>query len=78
MIQKLNEKKKAKYEKKVVNTTTKNIFKIKKYFRNGLLEKKMMKNSECLKVGKWSKDEHNLFITASLKYGDNWKKVNNH
>lgn len=52
------------------------IFIIKKFQRNGLLEKKKMKNQKILQSGKWSREEHSLFINASLKYGSNWRKVN--
>ncbi len=52
------------------------IFLIKKYHRKGLLEKKIMKTSNNMNMGKWSREEHNKFIRASLKHGTNWKKVN--
>lgn len=29
----------------------------------------------CLKTGRWTKEEHNNFINAILKYGNDWKKV---
>lgn len=51
------------------------IFNIKKYHRNGLLEKKIMKKSEILNSGKWTREENSKFIRAGLKYGTNWKKV---
>ena len=52
------------------------IFLIKKYHRNGLLEKKKMKLQKILISGKWSREEHKSFVKASIKYGANWKKVN--
>ncbi len=51
------------------------IFGIKKYHRNGLLEKKIMKVKNTLNTGKWTKDEHVAFIRAGLMYGSDWKKV---
>jgi hypothetical protein len=51
------------------------IFSIKKYHRNGLLEKKIMKKCEILNSGKWTREENTKFIRAGLKYGTNWKKV---
>lgn len=53
------------------------IFLIKKYNRNGLFEKKIMRNGKTLRTGKWSKEEHNIFLQAILKYGAKWKKVLN-
>ncbi len=51
------------------------IFLIKKYHRNGLLEKKQMKKCEILNSGKWTREENVNFIRAGLKYGTNWKRV---
>ena len=51
------------------------IFLIKKYHRNGLLEKKLMKKCEILNSGKWTREENSNFIRAGLKYGTNWKRV---
>ncbi len=51
------------------------IFLIKKYYRNGLLEKKIMHKRKILKTGKWTKDEHLRFVDAGIKYGTEWRKV---
>jgi hypothetical protein len=51
------------------------IFNIKKYHRNGLYEKKLMKKNSSLHYGKWSKEESSKFIRAGMKYGTNWRKV---
>ena len=51
------------------------IFSIKKYHRNGLLEKKMMKRNQIYQSGKWTKEENTKFIRTGIKHGANWKKV---
>jgi hypothetical protein len=51
------------------------IFNIKKYNRNGLLEKKNMKKNKVLQSGKWTPQENLRFIKGVLKSGVNWKKV---
>jgi hypothetical protein len=48
------------------------IFKTKKLKRNGLLERKSIK----MNVGRWTNEEHQIFLEACLKYGPNWKLVN--
>jgi hypothetical protein len=58
-----------------VTIKTKAIFNIKKYNRNGLLEKKNMKRSKVLQSGKWTPEENVRFIKGVLKCGVNWKKV---
>ena len=55
---------------------SKAIFCIKKYNRNGLLEKKNMKRNRLMLSGKWTAEENIRFIKGSLKWGGvNWKKV---
>lgn len=51
------------------------IFTIRKYNRNGLLEKKNMKKTREMVSGKWSAEENSRFIKGALKWGVNWKKV---
>ena len=53
------------------------IFTIRKYNRNGLLEKKNMKKSRQMLSGKWSAEENSRFIKGALKWGVDWKKVIN-
>jgi hypothetical protein len=56
---------------------TQKIFKIRKYRRNGLLEKRIMQKNNILKSGRWNREENSAFIRACLKHGTKWKKVNN-
>ena len=56
--------------------STKTIFKICKYKRDGLLDKKHSKSENLNKnVGKWTKEEHQKFIRACLKHGKRWQMV---
>jgi len=56
--------------------STKTIFKICKYKRDGLLDKEHAKSEYISKnVGKWTKEEHQKFIRACLKHGKQWQMV---
>jgi hypothetical protein len=60
---------------KVIGDVKEPIFNIKKYFRNGMLEKKIMKKYNKMNVGKWTRKEHRKFVSACIKYGTNWNNV---
>jgi hypothetical protein len=77
----LNEGEKAKPAKKLNYFKTfkshskYKIFLSKKLKRNGLLEKKTILMNSKIKVGRWTKEEHKLFLIACNMYGPQWKKV---
>jgi SHAQKYF class myb-like DNA-binding protein len=51
------------------------IFKIRKNKRRGLLEKKIMRFNKTINQGRWTREEHVIFIKACLKHGANWFKI---
>jgi hypothetical protein len=57
--------------------SSKKIFRIRKYKRDGLLEKKLIiKENQNIQLGRWTREEHQKFIRACLKHGKRWQKVN--
>jgi hypothetical protein len=52
------------------------IFKTKKNKKDGLFERKAKMENSSINAGRWTEDEHSIFMKACLQHGPKWTNVN--